>query len=90
MEEFILVFRSTNHAVALYKKLKDIGMKVEIISTPCRISLGCSKSIKVYDESKIGEIENIAKANKIKMKRFFKVSKRKRTGRKSYELIKKY
>lgn len=49
-DKCILVFASHNQAAFLYTKLIREGFKVELISTPCRISSGCSQSIKFREE----------------------------------------
>ncbi|KAJ52017.1 hypothetical protein BD780_004299 [Clostridium tetanomorphum] len=45
-KEYIVVFQSYNGAIYLYNKLLRERCKAEIISTPCRISAGCTQSIK--------------------------------------------
>lgn len=62
-EEYILVFATHNHAVFLYRRLTKLGYNVELISTPCKVSAGCTQSIK-FKESHLGIIkEEIASSN---------------------------
>lgn len=49
-EEYILVFATHNHAVLLYRRLAKLGCKIELISTPCRISAGCTQSLKFKED----------------------------------------
>lgn len=44
--DYIIVFATHNQAVFLFNKLLRMGYGVELISTPCRISAGCTQSIK--------------------------------------------
>ncbi|EJO5349528.1 DUF3343 domain-containing protein [Clostridium botulinum] len=76
-EEYLIVFKSHNQAAYLYNKLRNQGYRyrVKLISTPCKISKGCSQSIKVrkkYLDYIIKEIKeykvSIRGIYKIKMK----------------------
>lgn len=46
----LIVFNSTLDSMHMFKILKDQRLKVEIISTPCTISAGCSRAIKFFKE----------------------------------------
>jgi len=48
-EFYIIVLNSSSVSVHLYKLLKDRKLDVVIMSTPCTISAGCSRSIKVKE-----------------------------------------
>ncbi|MPN53166.1 hypothetical protein SDC9_200830 [bioreactor metagenome] len=48
--KFIVIIASSNRAAFLYKKLIELGVKVEFMSTPCRLSKGCTKSIKCSED----------------------------------------
>jgi hypothetical protein len=64
-EEYILVFATHNHAVLLYRRLAKLGCHVELISTPCRLSAGCTQSLK-FKENYFNLVkEEIAKSNVI-------------------------
>lgn len=47
---FIAIIASSNRAAFLYKKLIELGYDVEIMATPCKLSNGCTKSIKCRRE----------------------------------------
>lgn len=47
---YLLVFSSHNQAVYLYNWLIKKGYPVELVSTPCKISSGCTQSIKFGEE----------------------------------------
>ncbi len=63
---YILVFKSYNQAMLLYKKLLQRGCNVELVSTPCRISRGCSQSL-VFTAEDIKETIEEAKNNKVEI-----------------------
>lgn len=46
-DNYMLVFTSHNQAAFLYEKLCNRGFDIKIVSTPCKISSGCSQSIKL-------------------------------------------
>lgn len=48
--KFIVIIVSSNRAAFLYKKLIELGYNVEIMATPCKLSNGCTKSIKCKRE----------------------------------------
>jgi Protein of unknown function (DUF3343). len=50
VNEYMLVFASHNQAVFLYNRLIKLGLKVELISTPCRLSAGCTQSLKFNED----------------------------------------
>ena len=47
---FIISFTSANYSLKLYKILKEKNYNVAIISTPCKISSGCSRSLEIYED----------------------------------------
>ncbi|MGH4138617.1 putative Se/S carrier-like protein [Clostridium sp.] len=58
---YIIVLNSSSVSVHLFKLLKDKKLNVVIMSTPCTISAGCSRSIKIKEcdlEAAIEEIDN--------------------------------
>lgn len=65
MEEFyIIVLNSSNISIHFFKILKDKRFNVDVISTPCTISAGCSRSIKV-NEKDIEAVKEEININKI-------------------------
>ncbi|MCJ7689022.1 MAG: DUF3343 domain-containing protein [Clostridiaceae bacterium] len=48
-EFYIIVLNSSSVSIHLFKLLKDKKLDVVIMSTPCTISAGCSRSIKVKE-----------------------------------------
>jgi hypothetical protein len=72
MEEFyIIVLNSSSVSIHLYKLLKDKKLNVFIMSTPCTISAGCSRSIKVTETDLEAAKQEII-ANKIIIKGIYK------------------
>ncbi|MGV8980883.1 putative Se/S carrier-like protein [Clostridium sp.] len=58
---YIIVLNSSSVSIHLFKLLKDKKLNVVIMSTPCTISAGCSRSIKVNEcdiDVAIEEIRN--------------------------------
>lgn len=47
---FIIIISSSNRAAFLYKKLVELGYDVGIMATPCKLSKGCTRSIKCMRE----------------------------------------
>lgn len=66
-ETYIIVIKSYNYAVLLYKILKNKKYNAQIISTPCRISAGCSRSIRFYGKD-IDIVKDEIKKNSIPIK----------------------
>lgn len=63
--KYIMVFASHSQATFLYNELKNKGISVEFISTPVKITLGCSKALILKAEDlRISVIE----ASKIRAK----------------------
>jgi hypothetical protein len=56
----------------LYNKLLETKCKVELISTPCRLSRGCSQSIVFLGEDSSKVIESI-KVSKVVIKGVYKM-----------------
>jgi len=74
MEEFcIIVLNSSNASMHLYKLLKDRRLDVSIISTPCTISAGCSRAIKIKEKDIDIAIQEIKK-NRTLIKGIYKKS----------------
>ncbi|MCY6482758.1 DUF3343 domain-containing protein [Clostridium aestuarii] len=73
-EDYIIVFDSANHSIVLYKTLKEKGYNVKIISTPCTISAGCARAVRVkkenIDEAKKTIIEKDIKVRSIYQKKY--------------------
>ncbi|MCY6370546.1 DUF3343 domain-containing protein [Clostridium ganghwense] len=70
-EIYIIVFNSSNESIHLYKILKDKRYDVEIMSTPCTISAGCSRAIKVQEREIHFVIEEIRR-NKVSIRGIYK------------------
>lgn len=64
MQVYYLVVKYASHSINLFRILKDKGYKVKIVSTPCSISYGCSRSV-VVSINDIEEIKKIIKNNNI-------------------------
>lgn len=63
-ETYIIVFSSSNYSMKLYKLLKEKKYKVEMISTPCTLSAGCSRALRVRKKD-IVAIKEVIKREKI-------------------------
>lgn len=69
--KYLLIFESYNQAILLYNELLKRGCNVELVSTPCRISRGCSQSI-VFTKEDIKKIKEEAKRNKVIIRDIYK------------------
>lgn len=77
---YLLVFKSYNQAMLLYNKLLKKECNVELISTPCRLSRGCSQSI-VFIAEDTKEVIEEAKNNNIEISGVYRIIKNGRTYR---------
>ncbi|MTK13371.1 MAG: DUF3343 domain-containing protein [Clostridiaceae bacterium] len=73
-ERYLLVFESYNQAMLLYNELLKKECKVELVSTPCRVSRGCSQSI-VFTATDIKKVIEEIKKNKVIIKGIYKIVK---------------
>jgi hypothetical protein len=71
-EKYLMVFHSGNQAMLLYNALLKEGCRVKIVSTPCRLSRGCSQSI-VFDASDSQKIVQVAKSHNIVAANVYKI-----------------
>ena len=72
--QYLLVFASHNQAVFLFNKLLRKGYKVELVSTPCTLSAGCTQSIK-FKEKDMQVIKTEIKAGAMRVKGIYKITK---------------
>ncbi len=72
--QYLLVFTSHNQAVFLFNKLLKKGYKVELVSTPCSLSAGCTQSIK-FMEKDLQTIKTEAKISSMKVRGIYKIVK---------------
>lgn len=72
---YILVLKSYNQATLLYKRLLERGCNVELVSTPCRISKGCSQSLMFRAEDTKVIIEE-AKNNNVEISGIYRRNKK--------------
>lgn len=82
--EYIMVFACYNKAVFLYNKLVKNGYKVKLVATPCKISSGCSHSIR-FNEENFEIVKNEAEKNNIKPKAVYKIVLQ--DGKENYKLL---
>jgi len=72
MEEFcLIVLNCSSDSIHLFKLLKDERIDVDIMSTPCTISAGCSRSIRIQ-EKEMETAKQVIKTSKIIIKGIFK------------------
>ena len=72
--EYLVVYPGRNTATLLYRRLLNKSCDVELVSTPTKISYGCSLSIKfkgIYMDTVNDEIRKI----NIKLKGVYKIIK---------------
>lgn len=72
--QYLLVFASHNQAVFLFNKLLKKGYKVELVSTPCTLSAGCTQSIK-FMEKYMQAIKTEIKVGAMRVKGIYKITK---------------
>jgi len=75
--EYLVVYSGHNTSSLLYQRLLRKSCIIELVSTPVKISYGCSQSIKfkeIYMDIVLDEIEKI----KIKPKGVYKIVKKPR------------
>jgi hypothetical protein len=72
--QFLLVFTSHNQAVFLFNKLIKKGYKVELVSTPCSLSVGCTQSIK-FMEKDMQIIKTEIQVSNMKVRGIYKIIK---------------
>lgn len=82
---YIVLFVSYNQCMLLYRKLKEKKYDIELISTPCTLSAGCSQSIK-FEEGYLQDIKTEVKKSSVDIKAVYKVIVK--NGVKSYEKVK--
>lgn len=73
--EYILVFESHNQAILLFNKLIKLGYKVELVTTPCDLSAGCSQSLK-FKEIDMSFINSEARKNLIRVNGIYLIEKK--------------
>ena len=72
--DYILVFESHNQAILLFNRLIKLGYKVELVTTPCDLSVGCSQSLKFNDRD-MSLIISEAKKNLIRINAIYLLKK---------------
>ncbi|AKN32535.1 hypothetical protein Ccar_17380 [Clostridium carboxidivorans P7] len=83
--EYLMVFPCYSKAMLIYNKLMEKGCKVNFISTPCEITLGCSYSIR-FNEENFEIVKSELKINNIKAKSVYKIVLQ--DNKEAYQLIK--
>ena len=69
------LFDSSNHAISLCDRMDSIGIKMEIVQTPCRIARsGCSLCI-LFNISHIRGLVDEGKRNGTPVREIFKIIK---------------
>ena len=82
--EYLLVYPGHNVATLLYQRLLKKSCKVELVSTPTKISYGCSRSIKFKEVYMSIVRDEIQKIN-VKAKGIYRIVKKGRFD--SYERV---
>ncbi len=73
-DDFLVVFLSNNHANYVFNELRKKGVEIEIVTTPCKISSGCSQSIR-FRERSINRIKEVIKKFNVPTKGIYKLKK---------------
>ena len=73
--DYILVFESHNQAILLFNKLIKLGYAVELVTTPCDLSVGCSQALKFKDKD-MSLISSEAQKNLIRVNGIYLVEKK--------------
>lgn len=71
-EMYLMVFRSTNHAMLIYNQLLKMGCRVNLVSTPCSLSSGCSKSL-VFNSTDFEKVAAAVKINNVVVAKIYKI-----------------
>lgn len=82
-DKYIMVIASSSQATYLYNKLMKKGINVEFISTPAKISSGCSKSI-IFNSKDTKEIVLEIKNTRVKINGIYNIVR----NEKDYDYIK--
>ncbi|SHK11254.1 Protein of unknown function [Hathewaya proteolytica DSM 3090] len=69
-EKYLAVFASYTHTSMLNRKLRDMKVESEIISTPSKISVGCSRSVK-FNASDYNTVIQIINQNNLSCRGIF-------------------
>ncbi|ADZ21403.1 Conserved hypothetical protein [Clostridium acetobutylicum EA 2018] len=82
--EYLVVFKSQNHAIYIYSKLNDKKIKTKIIQTPCSISTSCTHSVR-FNEENVDAVITEIKNSSIKIKGIYKIERN--GAKKTYKKI---
>jgi len=63
-EFYIILFNSTHHAIKTEKRLKQAGVKIEMIPTPRDITISCGLSIK-FSANMLNKVKEIVYTDEI-------------------------
>lgn len=74
--KYFIVFFSHNHTTLFYEKMKEKGYDVELMSTPCTISVGCSQCVK-FSEKDFNIMREAIRKSGIKIKALYKIENNK-------------
>jgi hypothetical protein len=72
VDKYLMVFRSNNHAMLVYNELVKTGCRVNLVSTPCKLSSGCSKSL-VFNSTDTEKVIAAVKKNNALIGRIYKI-----------------
>jgi len=75
--EYLVVYPGHNTAMLLYQRLLKKSCKVALVSTPIKISYGCSQSIK-FNEIYMDIVNDELRKLKIRPKGVYRIIKTKR------------
>lgn len=72
--QYLLVLASHNQAVFLLNRILKKGYQVELVSTPCSLSKGCTQSIK-FVEKDMQAVKSEAVASGMRIRGIYKIVK---------------
>ncbi|OHW61619.1 hypothetical protein EUAN_19340 [Andreesenia angusta] len=89
VDNFVISFNSTHHAIKSEKRLKEEGIELRMIPTPREITASCGLSVK-FEEKDLdkvkGIMENLVENEDISIKGIFRIirNSKERTATKIY------
>lgn len=63
-EKYIAVFASYSHTAFLHSRLLELNIPSEIIATPYKLSIGCTKSV-LFNAKDLKRVKNVIRVNSL-------------------------
>lgn len=81
---YLLVFSSHNQAIYLFNSLARKGYNLELVSTPCVLSSGCTQSLKFSESNRMSILNEVGLMN-ASIKGLYKIVRK--DNKEFYELV---